>query len=506
MTICTHENSEPRLLCRTCKKLICDDCIIEREHADHELDKIQHAAAEFERQLSEDLAYVRDSEIPAIEEKIQVCEQYKSMYLERTDRLSELVDNNFTSSVEVLRTEKDRALSEIKRLKDVSIAEYERKEAELTSCLLEMREFETAADVDEQKSSDKMHQVQTPKKCDIQIPSLALPTLLCEPLQTSMAKKVIGTLKTTHIVSSRKSSVFESPLPSSSLSEEINIVARDRYLTTGITAICPVGDNSAWVTRADKVGSLDLVSFEGSRIKVEKTIEIDSNRIDDLAMNGSGDLLIVGRENPFIRILRHGRKGITTFSDVSPYIPFGLCVTKSDHVLVCAAKASDEGKFLGTILDLNEAGKLARHIDIKEVNGDNVQLNLPRKVQETSDGRIVILECVELTEPKIFIASANGELQRVINGKEENFACIGICCDLLDRLVIADRKNNAFILVDSTQNASLERHDVDKMYDPWCVAPSADGKIWIGCGNSYVMIVEIRSQLEEEAVYSNVFV
>ncbi|KAK3106611.1 hypothetical protein FSP39_023539 [Pinctada imbricata] len=190
---CDHVDADARLFCRTCKKLICDDCIISREHADHVLDKLQSAEEWIEKELETKLGDVRDT-VPSIESKIKECKDKKAVVEQRMSSMVDLVNTNYETSVNMLKGEKDNLLKELTTLKEANVGEYEGKEHRMAEALSRIRQFEITAEhyIQDKESGrlTKIKEIPNLPEMHFDVPNVALPFLLSEMLPKETSKEI----------------------------------------------------------------------------------------------------------------------------------------------------------------------------------------------------------------------------------------------------------------------------------------------------------------------------
>ncbi|KAK3093567.1 hypothetical protein FSP39_017412 [Pinctada imbricata] len=437
-----HPAKEISTYCKDCHVPCCVTCQVQK-HQRHEISSIEDAYLSAETRLNDNVRHLEKELMPTLDKMADKTKQYQS---EKRDKIAAV-----RKEVNAFRKEMQQAVDEscdnlLEKLDENDI-EFDkvitRIDAQKRKCRELIKEIEgiiQKGDLSMIKFSPPSPRTLIP---EIRTPKLTIPVFTPGRDILTIIRDRIGTIVWTdrtpdpNLLPSLITTFDPSMI-------NINKVGsfRSRILATSITT---AGNNTAWVMCGGS-GMLyyrDTMYLYDSSGEMVRSITVKgSNGINDMVITRSGEMIVTCKDRKVRRVSVSGE--VSTLIDTSPFIPYGVCLTDSEDVVVCrghdkknnhiAVYSPDTGKKIREIRGMDGEGKQ--------------QITDPYRV--ASNGKDLYV--VNWESCCVVCVDEKGDMRWLYDGKEakltNSFDPRGISVDKYNNLLVTDYDNDCVHYID----------------------------------------------------------
>ena len=179
---------------------------------------------------------------------------------------------------------------------------------------------------------------------------------------------------------------------------------------------------------------------------------------------------------------------VTTLIDTAPFMPFGVCLTETEEIVVCMR---DQCRKNHVAIYTPDGKSKVSEITGSDANKSYAISDPFRVVQNDND--FCVIDCGK----NVVYLSQKGVLRWVYDGTQarlpDTFNPLGICCDKYRNLLMCDNNNHCIHYVDRNGQfiQSILTNEQIGLLDPWTIGVDDEtGQAWIGNDTIEVVIAK----------------
>ncbi|XP_061172251.1 uncharacterized protein LOC133181704 [Saccostrea echinata] len=282
--------------------------------------------------------------------------------------------------------------------------------------------------------------------------------------------------------------------------KRLGIFSKFKLCQTGISAISLLNDNMAMIREPGTARGIQ-------RLKIKDDLSHDVSEpislpqvVNDLCSFNHKVTLVTFEGKTCIEMVYSDGK-TTTFADLTPLFPIGLCKSPSGEILVTVVD-SDERKIteksVRAIFTLSYSGRVLKKIE--SYKGNRI-FTWPYKVIENHlYGDLLVIDLMELTD-RIVCVNRDGKEIFSYSGNicpkyPRLMAAQGLAYDKQSNVYISDARNCVIHVISPDGNfLRFVENNIERFYSPWALAVDKN-RLWIGTSNGNMYLLPLSGPSE----------
>eukprot|EP00058_Branchiostoma_floridae_P018469 XP_002603958.1 hypothetical protein BRAFLDRAFT_71754 [Branchiostoma floridae] len=465
-----HPSEVLKVYCKQCQIPVCDQCL-EQAHDDHRTTTIKKAAQERSSTIGALINEGRDilesylSFLRSLREKektlneqgqqrdnsiIQAYNQMVQKLTERKDHLLSESQQNQSKNLEKIQTERDRVLADVNELS----AACDRAEQELQQGWVEILSQQTA--LTEVVGKYRGKAAPTPVQTQ---PAVFQPTDTPVPVLGHVTVQSRG---------HRQGDSQSQRMTFGGKGSEIGHF-RDPF---GVT----VSDEEDIFVADCGNQRIQVFTLQGTFVRQFPTVVSGGQKMGpaDVAMDGVGNLWVVGRTDSADFALQYNKQGrvLRRIDLQKTGKSRGVAVdTRRNHILITHT-TRDGTKMHGEVLVFRPDGTLVRTV------GQQQRMEFPHYITVDREGNILVSDC-HRNNSCVHVYNKDGQFLFKFGGEGSGEGQLngpsGICTDRAGNIIVADMGNRRVAMFDKT--GKFLKHITTDMMKPWAVAMVTQGQL-----------------------------
>lgn len=494
----THQESPVIMHCKTCDRLVCDECIIST-HKPHDLIEIRKQGLQDKLILGERLPDVKTRAIPSLKKNLEALNHTKSKSTEKFDNMINQIKQRSSTLISTIEIAKDRLINRCISDKDASHTFLNKLEDKLSTGIAGI---ESAAHSSEQALKMDRDPPIVHERIKLQwlldkyrksYPHIVYPKFQngTAPREEAALEKMIGyfdgMLKCEARDQLHKIMLNVTPLGS----------LKPSYIKTmsyvhKVRTACAAGDDRVCIVPVVPVTSLDIFTSEG----VSVLTQVPHTRIYDITRTMDSHFLVSDpRSKKVMRITHHGV--VVRWTNVNG-IPRGLHACKNGDILLCVV---DSVAFYQNRNSTRHIVRMNENFKIIETYGKNEQIfNIPDRIFENVNGDICVIDRIGGIDSRLVVLDCHGNVRFEYPGeggfdgtygdgylpvKRQAFS--DVCCDGYANIYVSDERNSEIIVLDPDGNEQKgvedifmkKKDNIESIISPHRIVVDHNGRLWV---------------------------
>lgn len=494
----THQESPVIMHCKTCDRLVCDECIIST-HKPHDLIETRKQGLQDKLILAETLPDVKTRAIPSLKKNLEALNHTKSKSTEEFENMINQIKQRSSTLISTIEIARDRLINRCISDKDASHTFLNKLEDKLSTGIAGI---ESAAQSSEQALKMDEDPPIVHERIKLQWfldkyrkshPHIVYPKFQngTAPREEAALEKMIGyfdgMLKCEARDQLHKIMLNVTPLGSLKPS----YIKTMSYIHKVRTA-CAAGDDRVCIVPVVPVTSLDLFTSEG----VSVLTQVPHTRIYDITMTMDGHFLVSDpRSKKVMRITQHGV--VVRWTNVNG-IPRGLHACKNGDILLCVV---DSIAFHQNRNSTRHIVRMNENFNIIETYGKKEQIfNIPDRIFENMNGDICVIDRISGLDSRLVVLDCHGNVRFEYPGeggfdgtygegylpvKRQAFS--DVCCDGYANIYVSDERNSEIIVLDPDGNEQKgvedifmkKKDSIESIISPHRIVVDQNGRLWV---------------------------
>ncbi|KAK3091504.1 hypothetical protein FSP39_020296 [Pinctada imbricata] len=501
-----HKNSDLITYCNDCKEPCCIDCMEEKHHR-HAFTKLDTKYFEAESRLNSLVDDLSKSTILTIQNKISRLKQN----IETCNENFNLVNTELNTAENKIMTTVAESFKKLR--KNLSVKQKElvsKREDRIKRCGHQMNEIESFIASTEQKIRTgglelieyfptlpilrSFHSdITTP------VPCFELNEAILNECETNIGllcfqdRKSDSSHESLHNVSVSNKEKNDESVETDKEEVSVSGITEEKIdsFKTPITiwSIEPVGDDTAWIASIDS-DTIYLYDIRGKEIRSVKMKgqrgffkKANKTEIYDMAVQSNGDIVVSCRDEKVRRVSVSGK--ITSLINTAPFIPFGVCLTDKEEIVVCMAGEKDKNH---VAVYTPDGKSKVREITARDRN--NKQLFTVPLCVIINEGQITVLNGEDNVQNQgdnvVSVDQHSGKVIWMYDGSQatlkENFDPSGMCKDKFSNILVTDGVNQCIHYINNRGSllSIIMVKDYGLEYPIGICVDSQSGYIWCG--------------------------
>jgi hypothetical protein len=494
----THQESPVIMHCKTCDRLVCDECIIST-HKPHDLIEIRKQGLQDKLILGERLPDVKTRAIPSLKKNLEALNHTKSKSTEKFDNMINQIKQRSSTLISTIEIAKNRLINRCISDKDASHTFLNKLEDKLSTGIAGI---ESAAHSSEQALKMDRDPPIVHERIKLQwlldkyrksYPHIVYPKFQngTAPREEAALEKMIGyfdgMLKCEARDQLHKIMLNVTPLGS----------LKPSYIKTmsyvhKVRTACAAGDDRVCIVPVVPVTSLDIFTSEG----VSVLTQVPHTRIYDITRTMDSHFLVSDpRSKKVMRITHHGV--VVRWTNVNG-IPRGLHACKNGDILLCVV---DSVAFYQNRNSTRHIVRMNENFNIIETYGKNEQIfNIPDRIFENVNGDICVIDRIGGIDSRLVVLDCHGNVRFEYPGeggfdgtygdgylpvKRQAFS--DVCCDGYANIYVSDERNSEIIVLDPDGNEQKgvedifmkKKDNIESIISPHRIVVDHNGRLWV---------------------------
>ncbi|XP_062575469.1 E3 ubiquitin-protein ligase TRIM71-like [Saccostrea cucullata] len=490
-----HEEEAYQFHCNTCYKPICARCVV-GAHKLHDFIKLDDFIESGKEKILNDILYLKEETVPLLKENSGICTQkHEESERELTDALITL--NDISSKIE----------KEVSRIKEEIEGELKSVHSQNETNIMNSKSsFDSVAKAvmngvkkceDSPKgsfkyiyeSNERLENVWALLKTPI-LPHVVHITFFKGEVDSNALQRMVG----------MSSKTYEAEVLEMTNMQEggWGTFSKFKLCQTGISAISLLNDNMAMVREPGTGKGIQRLKIKDGRSHdVTEPINLPHLVTDLCSFNHKVTLVTFEGETYIQMVYSDGKT--TTFANLGPLFPIGLCKSPSGEILVTVVESDDRKvteKSARAVYTLSYSGRVLKKIEFYK--GNRI-FTWPYKVIENQiNGDLLVIDLMESTDRVVCVNREGNEIfsysGKICPKYPRLLAAQGIAYDKHSNVYISDARNSVIHVISQEGNfLRFVENNFERFYSPWALAVDEKNRLWIGTlnGNIYLVLLDV---------------
>ena len=225
------------------------------------------------------------------------------------------------------------------------------------------------------------------------------------------------------------------------------MISAFQHKDTSAHTICPLSDNTSWLTYKDP-GDFTLLRHDGHHINIVKN---EASALSFIPYDG-GFLVCNGDEKNILKVDMSGKSSV--WMDTSPLEALDIGDALNGNILISLYDEVSETRTDQSHMSVRMVTSSGDVLHSYEYGKDGTPVLIcPDELTQNYNSDVCVVKTYEIPKDKlrgnVCVFYEDGGLRFVYSGHDGEFTPVGICCDLLCNIICINRKESTIHVVSS---------------------------------------------------------